>query len=67
MKTIALELPDSLIKAAHDYVKAGLFKSDSEVCQAAVADFLRRNRVDLIERFAKEDIDWAVKEAARPR
>jgi hypothetical protein len=34
--------------------------SEEEVIRAALMDFVRRNRVDLLERFMREDIEWAL-------
>jgi len=31
-----------------------------------MSEFVRRNRVDLMERFAREDIEWAKREASAP-
>jgi hypothetical protein len=32
-----------------------------------MSEFVRRNRIDLMERFAREDIEWAKKEALDPK
>ena len=37
--------------------------SEPDVILAAMSEFVRRNRFDLVERFAREDIAWAIKEA----
>jgi Arc/MetJ-type ribon-helix-helix transcriptional regulator len=66
MTTIAAEVPDQITAAAKDYIKAGFFRSESDVFVAAIADFLRHNRVELLERFAREDIAWAKTEARKP-
>lgn len=63
MKTIQVEMPDRMLAAAHEYVSAGFFSSEAEVVRAAVADFARRNRGELLDRFAREDIAWAVRES----
>jgi Arc/MetJ-type ribon-helix-helix transcriptional regulator len=63
MTSITLKVPDRMAAAAKDYVKAGFFDSPSEVFATALADFVRRNRVDLLERFAREDIAWAKSKA----
>jgi len=36
------------------------------VVLAAMSEFVRRNRIDLMERFAHEDIEWAKKEVNVP-
>ena len=63
MKTMSINLPDNLAAEINDYVKAGFFVSEPDVILAAMSEFVRRNRVDLMERFAREDIEWAKKEA----
>ena len=40
--------------------------SEPDVVMAAISEFVRRNRVDLMERFAR-DIAWAKKEALAAR
>ena len=67
MKTLSIDIPDNLAAQINDYVKAGFFPSDPDVILAAMSEFVRRNRVDLMERFAREDIEWAKKEALGPR
>lgn len=63
MKTLSIDLPEKLAAEIDAYVKAGLFKSEPEVVLAAMSEFVRRNRVELMERFARDDIEWAKKEA----
>ena len=61
MKAIHVELPDRLAAEIEAYVQAGWFGSEGEVIRAAVADFVRRRRVELLERFMRDDIEWALK------
>jgi len=63
MKILSINIPDNLAVQINDYVKAGFFSSEPDVVLAAMSEFLRRNRVDMMERFAHEDIEWAKKEA----
>ncbi|MCK9364656.1 MAG: hypothetical protein M0P74_13795 [Syntrophales bacterium] len=63
MKTLSITVPDHLAERIHDYVQSGFFMSEPDVVLAAMSEFVRRNRVDLMERFAREDIAWAIKEA----
>lgn len=63
MKAMSIDLPDNLAIAVENYVKAGFFRSELDVLLAAISEFVRRNRIDLMERFAREDIEWAKKEA----
>ena len=61
MKAIHVELPDKLAAEIEAYVRAGWFGSEAEVIRAAVADFVWRRRIELLERFMRDDIEWAVK------
>ena len=63
MKTISITVPDNLAERIGEYVREGFFVSEPDVVLAAMLEFVRRNRVDLMERFAREDIEWAKKEA----
>ena len=65
MKTLSIDIPDNLAAQINDYVKAGFFPCEPDVILAAMSEFVRRNRVDLVERFAREDIEWAKKEALK--
>jgi Arc/MetJ-type ribon-helix-helix transcriptional regulator len=65
MKTISVKVPDQVASEAKSFVKAGCFDSESDVFLAAIADFLRRNRIELVERFERQDIAWAKKEARK--
>jgi Arc/MetJ-type ribon-helix-helix transcriptional regulator len=67
MKHQSIDLPDNLAVAVESYVKAGLFNSELDVLLAAISEFVRRNRIDLIERFAIEDIEWARMEARKAK
>ena len=66
MKTLSIDLPDKLAAEIDAYVKAGLFRSEPDAVLAAMSEFVRRNRLDLMERFAREDIEWAKREALAP-
>lgn len=61
MKSVQVELPDKLAAEVEAYVRAGWFGSEAEVIRTALAEFIRRNRLELLERFMREDIDWALK------
>jgi len=61
MKAIHVELPDKLAAEIEAYVQAGWFGSEAEVIRAAIADFVRRQRIELLERFMRDDIEWALK------
>lgn len=64
MRTISVELPDRAAEEIDQLVRAGWFASESEAVRAAVLEFVRRNRVELLERFQREDIAWALRQKA---
>ena len=61
MKAIHVELPDKLAAEVEGYVRAGWFGAEGEVIRVAVADFVRRRRLELLEGFMRDDIEWALK------
>jgi len=65
MKTVAVELPNRTAAEIKRYVDAGWFASEAEAVRAAVLEFVRRNRVDLLDRFMREDIAWALRQKRR--
>ena len=60
MKAIHVEFPDKVAAEIEAYVRAGWFASEAEVVRAAVMDFVRRRRIELLERFIRDDIEWAL-------
>ncbi len=67
MKKITIELPEKAAAEINHYVRAGWFASEAEAVRSAVIDFVRRNRVELLDRFMREDIAWALKQKKRKR
>jgi Arc/MetJ-type ribon-helix-helix transcriptional regulator len=65
MKTIQVELPDRAAAQITELVQAGWFASEGEAVRAAVLEFVRRNRTELLERFLREDITWALQQKGR--
>jgi Arc/MetJ-type ribon-helix-helix transcriptional regulator len=61
MKTVKVDLPEKLALELENYVKGGWFSDESEVVRAALQEFIRRHRLELIEKFMKQDIEWALK------
>lgn len=62
MKSMQIELPDKLAQELDAMVKAGWFSNEAEVVRWAVLEFVRRHRLELLERFQQEDIAWALKQ-----
>ncbi|MBE0425844.1 MAG: CopG family transcriptional regulator [Nitrospirae bacterium] len=61
MKTVKVNLPEKLAIEVENYVKGGWFSNESEVIRVALQEFIRRHRFELIEKFMKQDIEWALK------
>ena len=62
MKSIKVELPDGLAQELDAMVKAGWFSNEAEAMRLALREFVRRNRLELLERFQREDIAWTLKQ-----
>ena len=65
MKSIKVELPDKLARELNAMVKARWFSDEAEAMRSALRDFVRRNRLELLERFQREDIAWALKQKGK--
>lgn len=62
MKSMQIELPDKLAQELDAMVKAGWFRNEAEVVRWVLLEFVRRHRLELLERFQQEDIAWALKQ-----
>lgn len=62
MKCINIELPDKLAQELDAMIQAGWFSDEAEVVRMALLEFVRRHRLELLERFQREDIAWALKQ-----
>ncbi len=67
MKELHIALPDKVADELEAMVRAGWFQSEDEVVRLALADFVRRRRLELIEEFQREDIAWALNQGAPRR
>ena len=65
MKTIQVEIPEKLAQALESIVKAGWCKSEAEVIRLALLEFVRGHRLEIMEGFQREDIAWALQQAAK--
>jgi Arc/MetJ-type ribon-helix-helix transcriptional regulator len=63
MKTMSINIPDNMANQIKEFVKTGFFATEPDVIMAAMTEFLRRNRIEMMERFAREDIEWAKNDA----
>ncbi len=62
MKSLQIELPDKLATELDALVQAGWFHSEDELVRLALVEFVRRHRLELLERFQREDIAWALRQ-----
>jgi Arc/MetJ-type ribon-helix-helix transcriptional regulator len=62
MKSIHLDLPDKLAAELQSLVQHGWFQDEQEAVRVAVLEFLRQRRPELLERFQREDIEWALQQ-----
>jgi len=60
MKSVQVGLPDRLAAELDKLIKEGWFESQEEVMRLALIEFVRRHGFELIERFQREDIAWAL-------
>lgn len=61
MKTVKIDLPEKLAIEMESYAKGGWFSNEAELMRVALQEFIRHHRLELMERFMQEDIEWAVK------
>ena len=68
MKSIRVEVPDKIAAELDMLVKEEWFRSEDEIVRLALTEFISRRRFELLERFQREDIAWALqqKKVRRP-
>ena len=62
MRVLRIEVPDRLAEETDALVKAGWFTSESELARLALMEFIRRYRLELLERFQRDDIVSALRQ-----
>ena len=62
MKSVQVELSDKVIGELDRLGKNGCFRNEEEAIRLAVIEFLSQRRLDLMERFEREDIAWALRQ-----
>ena len=60
MKSLRIDLPDEMAAELQNLVSAGWFISQDELVRIAILEFLKNHRMQLMEKFQLEDIDWAL-------
>jgi Arc/MetJ-type ribon-helix-helix transcriptional regulator len=61
MKTLALELPESLAIALDRAVEEGGFADAQELAREALRRYIESHSVNLQEEFIREDVAWGLK------
>lgn len=61
MKTLALELPDPLVKALELAAEEGGFHDSRELIREAVRRYLESHSSPLARQFLREDIEWGLR------
>ena len=64
MKLLQVELPDKVADGLHALVEGGWFRDEEEAVRAALGDFVRSHRFELLEKQQREDIAWALRHKA---
>ena len=67
METLHVDLPEKVAEELRRLVGAGWFESEGEAVRMAVVEFVQRHQANLIERFQREDIHWALSQADKRR
>jgi Arc/MetJ-type ribon-helix-helix transcriptional regulator len=67
MTSLTIELPDKLAEDLQSVVETGSFNDQGEVVRQALREFLHRHRLELMERFQREDIAWALQQGKAER
>ena len=60
IKKVEVSLPEKLGMEVENYVESGWFTDEAELLRTALQEFIRHNRIKLMEQFMKEDIEWAL-------
>lgn len=67
MKSLQVELPDKVAEELTLLVEAGWFRSADEAIRLALTQFVRHYRAELMDRFQREDIAWALRQRGTAR
>lgn len=57
---VEIELPTKLVAEMRALVDAGWFRHRDALIAEAVRRYLESHRPEIIERFASQDVDWAL-------
>jgi len=59
--TVQVHLPTPLVEEASALIRAGLYQSLDDVLVEAFRRFLESRRPELVEHFAKADVEWGLR------
>ena len=65
MKSLQLELSDTVMTEVDGLVQEGWFRNKNELVRVALLDFIRRHRFTLIEKYQRDDIAWALRQKGK--
>ena len=60
MKAISTELPDKLYQEIKSLVDKGWFRNEEDIILEALRRFLDTHKVELMEKFIREDVEWGL-------
>ena len=60
MKAICTELPDQLYQEVRILVEKGWFRNEDDIILEALRRFLDTHKVELMEKFIREDVEWGL-------
>ncbi len=58
--TVQTEIPRNLLLQAQNLVQAGWFRSLDELILDALRRFLESHRLELMEDFIRQDVEWGL-------
>ena len=60
MHTLQVNLSDPIFNSIKEYISSGYFQSEDDFMQAVIIEFIRKNKIELMEQFQREDIKWGL-------
>jgi len=62
MKEMRIQVSELLADEMEALTRAGWFASEAEIVRLALIEFIRHYRFELLERFQRDDITWALRQ-----
>ncbi|MBI4377528.1 MAG: CopG family transcriptional regulator [Nitrospinae bacterium] len=54
------ELPDKVYQEVKSHVDKGWFRNEDDIILEALRRFLDTHRIELMEKFIREDVEWGL-------